>query len=108
MFKAFIPIGPRNPLERIQRWFQFQAWSWKVMWHAVLGRRYYFRNYPLWFVVKFAAANPADHDDDFAAVIRTAQAELELRIDRIKRELENLPTCTNSQTAQKSGTEGSR
>lgn len=100
MVKALIPIGPRNSLERIKRWFQCQAWTWKVMWHAVMGRRYYFRNYPMWFVAKYAADNPDDHDDEYADVVRTAKAELELRIDRIKRELENLPTCTNSQTQQ--------
>lgn len=35
MVKALIPIGPRNSLERIQRWFQYQAWTWKVMWQAL-------------------------------------------------------------------------
>lgn len=86
-----IDIAPKGRIDEIKRFFQRPVLTVRVMWMALSGRHHYFRDMPSWFVFEWASlgeAVEAHTDTDLRAVTRAALREAELRVDRVRRQIE--------------------
>lgn len=71
----------------MQRFFLRWYWSLRVLWQGIGGRWYVFREAPDWICAEWAALDDSD-DDEIRALARQALAELQLRVDRLRRMVE--------------------
>lgn len=69
-------------------WLTFAKWCLVVGWRAAGGRWFIFRDAPTWFVAAIASCDWQYEDDDTRAIGEQAQAEIQLRMRSLARDVE--------------------
>jgi len=83
-------LKPSNLFEHLCREVLFCIWWVRVAIKALTGRWHIFREYPSWFVVRFVGYDAGNSDPEMVNLAQQARAELELRVDRMAREIEGM------------------
>lgn len=69
-------------------------WAFRIPWHALTGRLFIFRDAPTWVCAEYALLED-DEDEDMRSLAAQAIAELHLRIDKIRRDIERALAQSN-------------